>query len=170
MIRVTKTDSHPGPLPEGEGANRAKPHPPDHPVLACSSEAIAARRRNPPLTSDKPCGQTPPHLTDRSRSLRRVSTYPERAVWSLVRNRQLNGLCFRRQQAIGPYIVDFYCSAARLVVEIDGESHDGREEEDAKRMRYLKRRGLRLLRLTNDEVVSDREAVADAILAAACER
>ncbi len=106
-------------------------------------------------------------MTDRSRSLRRSSTYPERAVWTLVRNRQLDGMRFRRQQAIGPYIVDFYCSAARLVVEIDGESHDGREEEDAKRTSYLQGRGLRLLRLTNDEVVSDREAVADAILAAA---
>ena len=107
------------------------------------------------------------HLTDRSRSLRRLSTYPERAVWTLVRNRQLDGMRFRRQQAIGPYIVDFYCAEANLVVEIDGESHDGREEEDAKRTSYLQGRGLRLLRLTNDEVVSDREAVAEAILAAA---
>ncbi|MCZ6812284.1 MAG: DUF559 domain-containing protein, partial [Planctomycetota bacterium] len=56
-------------------------------------------------------------MTQRSRSLRRRSTYPERALWSVLRDKQLKGLRLRRQHAIGRYVVDFYCPGAKLVVE-----------------------------------------------------
>jgi very-short-patch-repair endonuclease len=67
----------------------------------------------------------------RARELRREMTVPERVVWQALRDRRLAGWRFRRQAAIGPYIVDFYCHAARLVLEIDGLSHVGRGDEDA---------------------------------------
>ncbi len=109
----------------------------------------------------------PPRMTQRSRSLRRGSTYPERILWSVLRNKQLKGLQFRRQHAVGRYVVDFYCPGAKLVVEVDGESHTGRAQQDAKRSAYLEGRGLTVLRLANDDVMGDLEAVAKAILDAA---
>ncbi len=109
----------------------------------------------------------PPDMTQRSRSLRRGSTYPERALWSVLRNNRLKGLRFRRQQAVGRYVVDFYCAGAKLVVEVDGESHAGRADQDAKRSVYLEGRGLTVLRVTNDDVMGNLEAVAMAILDAA---
>ena len=71
---------------------------------------------------------------------------------------------FRRQQVIGPYIVDFYCAQARLVIEVDGESHVGRGNSDAARDSYLESHGLRVLRITNDDVLQEPEAVMRAIL------
>ena len=109
----------------------------------------------------------PPRMTQRSRSLRRRSTYPERALWSVLRNKRLKGLRFRRQHAVGRYVVDFYSPAAKLVVEVDGESHAGRAEEDATRTAYLEWRGLTVLRVTNDDVIGNLEAVTMAILDAA---
>ncbi len=109
----------------------------------------------------------PPRMTQRSRSLRRGSMYPERILWSVLRNKQLKGLRFRRQHAVGPYVVDFHSPAAKLVVEVDGESHAGRAAEDAKRSAYLEARGLTVLRVTNDDVMGNLEAVAMAILGAA---
>ena len=64
---------------------------------------------------------------ERSEQLRPNSTFPEQLLWSVLRGRQLRGLRFRRQHPIEPYVVDFYCAAARLAIELDGESHDGRE-------------------------------------------
>ncbi|MCH8166100.1 MAG: DUF559 domain-containing protein, partial [Planctomycetes bacterium] len=55
----------------------------------------------------------PPRMTQRSRSLRRGSTYPERILWSVLRNKRLKGLHFRRQHAVGRYVVDFYCPGAK---------------------------------------------------------
>jgi very-short-patch-repair endonuclease len=104
---------------------------------------------------------------DRARRLRRESTSPERILWSILRGGQLAGLKFRRQHPIGPYIADFYCHSASLVVELDGMSHDTTREYDQRRDEYLKRQGLTVLRILNDEVMSDLDAVAMAILAAA---
>ena len=68
-----------------------------------------------------------------ARQLRRNMTFPERKLWSLLRSRRLSGLKFRRQHTIGPYIADFACEARRLVVELDGASHDGQFERDSVR-------------------------------------
>ena len=69
-----------------------------------------------------------PHgLTDRARNLRRDLTPAEKILWPILRNRAFGGLKFRRQQEIGPFIVDFFCAAVRVVVELDGESHVGRK-------------------------------------------
>ena len=77
----------------------------------------------------------PHRLTDRARQLRRDLTPAEKILWPVLRNRAFGGLKFRRQQEIGPYIVDFFCAAVRVVVELDGESHVGTEVKDERRDR-----------------------------------
>ncbi len=119
------------------------------------------------MSRREPRHRIPPKLGKHSRALRRDLTQPERALWYILRNRRLYGLRFRRQQPIGSYIVDFYCPAARLVVEVDGETHIGRDAADRRRTAYLEKQGLKVLRVTNDEVLQDLEAAAMAILEAA---
>ena len=101
-----------------------------------------------------------PMMIDRARQLRGQSTPPEQILWSVLRGRRLGGLKFCRQHAIGPYFVDFYCHEKRLVVEIDGMSHDDKQDRDAIRDRWLKEQGYRILRVTNWDVNEDLEAVA----------
>jgi very-short-patch-repair endonuclease len=95
----------------------------------------------------------------RARRLRRDATVPERLLWARLRRRAL-GVRFLRQHPIGPFIVDFYTPDARLAIEVDGRSHDGREAYDAARQAYLEARGVRVLRLTNDDVLRDPERSA----------
>ena len=89
--------------------------------------------------------------TERARELRREMTALESLVWDALRGRKLDGLKFRRQAPIGPYIADFYCPATRLVVEIDGPHHDLQVQEDAARTRYLESRGCRVVRFRADD-------------------
>ena len=104
-----------------------------------------------------------PKQTERARDLRRKSTFPERLLWSRLRAGRLAGLKFRRQQPIGPYIADFYCAAAALVVELHGLSHVGRADEDRRRSEYLEAQRLRIVRYTNDQVIGDVDVVAEDI-------
>ena len=112
--------------------------------------------------SDKPFVRTP-LAKERARNLRRRSTDAERILWHELRGRRFDGLRFRRQQPIGPYIVDFYCSEARLVIELDGETHRGRELADRERQSRLELEGLRVLRAGNEEVYDNLEGVLEAI-------
>ena len=98
------------------------------------------------------------------RELRQDSTVPERILWGLLRNRHLAEMKFRRQQTIGPFVVDFYCDEKKLVIEVDGESHAGRQKEDRKRQSFLERNGLKVIRFTNDEVLGNLEGVGLEIL------
>ena len=77
-------------------------------------------------------------------------TRTEVRLWLLLRGRQLDGWKFRRQTPIGEYIVDFYCPAARLVVELDGYSHgfDDQADRDERRQRWLESKGFRVLRFS----------------------
>src|SRR5882724_8496594 len=104
----------------------------------------------------------------RAVELRKNSTQPEQLLWSTLCRRQLGGLKFRRQHPIEPYIVDFYCATANLVIELDGESHDGRQEYDELRSEFLRSRGLKVLRLTNDDVLTNLDGVAEFILRESC--
>lgn len=78
----------------------------------------------------------------------------EKALWMKLRNKQLEGVKFRRQQPIGPYIVDFVNFERKLVIEIDGGQHNEEEirEGDEERTTWLKKRGYRVLRFWNNEV------------------
>jgi len=91
-------------------------------------------------------------LRERARELRRNMTPAEKILWEKLRHNRLNGLQFRRQQIINPYIVDFYCHAKALVIEVDGDIHDLQQDYDAERSSYLIARGFRMLRVTNDDV------------------
>jgi very-short-patch-repair endonuclease len=94
--------------------------------------------------------------------MRVTPTPAERMLWERVRNRAL-GVRFRRQHAIGRFIVDFCCLEARLVVEVDGSIHAGRAEPDAERDAHLAERGLQVLRFSNAAVLSDIDAVVESI-------
>jgi adenine-specific DNA-methyltransferase len=93
------------------------------------------------------------------------STDAERLMWRALRSRQLGGFKFRRQATIGPYIPDFVCIDAGLVVEIDGGQHD--EVADRTRTSFLEQRGFRVLRFWNNDVLENCEAVLETILRAA---
>ena len=99
-------------------------------------------------------------------------TDAERVVWYGVRAHRLNGASFRRQAPIGPFIVDFVCHDARVIVEIDGGQHfeDAHEKRDAQRDAFLAGKGYRVLRFSNHDVMSNRggvlEAIANAVLGA----
>ena len=101
---------------------------------------------------------------ERATALRRQATAPERILWSALRSRSLDGLKFRRQHPIEPYIVDFYCAEVQLIVELDGESHNGREDYDRQRSEYLGRLGFRVIRVSNDDVLHNLEGVVAYIL------
>ena len=93
-------------------------------------------------------------------------TQPEKLLWSLLRRNQ-PGLHFRRQHPVGPFILDFYCAAIRLAVEIDGPVHDDRQEEDATRTAWLAKEGIRALRFSTVDIETRPAAVLKAIAQAA---
>lgn len=99
-----------------------------------------------------------------ARELRRNSTEAERRLWSRLRKRQLDGVRFRRQVPIGPYVVDFACLAERLVVEIDGGQHALDADRDAARTAWLETRGYRILRFWNNEMLENLEGVCGRVL------
>ena len=93
--------------------------------------------------------------TYRARELRKNQTTSEWRMWQHLRGRQMSGWKFRRQAAIGSYVVDFVCFAARLIVELDGDSHDGHEAQVAyeqRREAWLEAQGYRVLRLSGREL------------------
>jgi very-short-patch-repair endonuclease len=103
-----------------------------------------------------------------AKELRRQMTQEEKILWQNLRANRLNGLHFRRQQIIDGFIADFYCHTARLVIEVDGEIHQQQAEYDAERDKVLSARGLRLLRIKNEEVRQTLDSVL-ARIAKACE-
>jgi very-short-patch-repair endonuclease len=104
------------------------------------------------------------HLTKTARGLRRHQTDAEAKLWSRLRNRQVDGWRFKRQVPRGPYIVDFYCADAGLVVEVDGAQHlEERAEHDRRRTAFLESQGLTVLRFWNREVLVDIDATVEGI-------
>jgi very-short-patch-repair endonuclease len=99
-----------------------------------------------------------------ARQLRREMTEAEDKLWRELRSRQLDRIKFRRQVPVGPYIADFACLEAALIVELDGSQH-AESRRDAIRDAELKRRGFRILRFWNDDVLKDIDGVCDTIIA-----
>jgi 2-isopropylmalate synthase len=97
-----------------------------------------------------------------ARKLRRTMTEPERRLWSVLRDRRLQGLKFRRQAPIGPYIVEFLCLKHRLVIEADGSQHAD-SGSDRRRDAWLEANGYRVRRFWNHEVMTERQSVIDTI-------
>ena len=102
-----------------------------------------------------------------ARKLRRDQTDAERTLWARLRSKQLIGAKFRRQQPVGPYIVDFINFDSRLVVEIDGGQHNEEKmiHKDDNRTRWLRERGYRVLRFWDNEVLQNVDSVLEKILA-----
>ena len=99
--------------------------------------------------------------TQRARTLRRQQTDAERALWARLSNKQLDGVKFRRQQPIGPYIVDFVSFERRIVIEVDGGHHDesSTRTRDEERTAWLEQNGYEVLRFWNNEVLGNLEGV-----------
>jgi len=100
-------------------------------------------------------------LTSRSGALRQNSTDAEKRLWSILRNRQLNGFKFRRQVEIEGYIADFFCAEKRLIIEVDGGQHS--PQRDARRTALLGSQGFRILRFWNNDVLQNLDGVWTAI-------
>jgi very-short-patch-repair endonuclease len=90
-------------------------------------------------------------------------TPTEQRLWSHLRGRRFAGFKFRRQTPLAGYVADFYCARARLVLELDGESHVGKGAEDAKRQQVLEAKGFRVLRIWDTHVYDDLDAVLELI-------
>lgn len=134
-----------------------------------AGEGIEGGRR------DEVRSHSPPRQVEtmkRARALRRASTGPEHAVWFLLRGKRAGGYKFRRQHPFGPYILDFYCREAGLVVELDGSTHLGAEAaaHDLSRTRYLAGHGLFVLRFSDDDAVRNTEGVVKRVVHVANER
>jgi very-short-patch-repair endonuclease len=97
--------------------------------------------------------------TQRARQLRREMTPTEKRLWKHLRGRRFAGFKFRRQTPIAGYIADFYCAKARLILELDGESHVGKESCDEQRREALEEKGFHVIRIWDTDIYDELEAV-----------
>jgi len=109
------------------------------------------------------------HTHKRAKALRRGLSPPEALLWTRLRTLRGQGPTFRRQHPIGPYIADFYCSAAKLVIEVDGAGHteDRQIERDLRRDEYMTQLGCRVLRIPAGDVLRGVDDVVQGIVEAA---
>jgi very-short-patch-repair endonuclease len=104
------------------------------------------------------------HGSRRAKELRRNQTAGEELLWYRLRGRRLSGYKFRRQFPIGPYITDFACMSARLIVELDGGQHAEQTAYDAARDRHIRKEGFEVLRFWNNEVTENLDGVLSVLL------
>jgi len=95
---------------------------------------------------------------EKRRRLRKDQTKAESLLWKHIKAKKL-GCKFRRQCQIGPFIVDFCCYSNRFIIELDGNIHEGRQEQDRKRQQYLEAQGFFVLRILNDRIFEDLDSV-----------
>lgn len=126
------------------------------------------------MRSDLPTEESVAHFRSEravvvARRLRRSMTKAECALWIELRRLPLKGTHFRRQSPFGPFIADFLCHKARLIVEVDGGVHEApsRALDDLERQQWIESRGYRVLRFSNAEVLADVLGVARAVFAEA---
>jgi very-short-patch-repair endonuclease len=98
------------------------------------------------------------------RSMRKEATEPERRLWSRLRDRQLDGVKFRRQMWPAGHIAYFYAASCKLVIEVDGDDHAVRDVQDQRRTERLEREGLQVLRFSNADVMNNMGGVLEMIL------
>ncbi len=113
---------------------------------------------------------TPKPLIDFARKLRKEQTDAENLLWALLRDRRFCDQKFRRQHPIKPYVLDFYCHARKLAIELDGSQHgeEVNRRKDAARTAFLEKKGIRVLRFWDNEMLQQTEAVLEVIHDAAC--
>jgi very-short-patch-repair endonuclease len=105
----------------------------------------------------------PKKFTSAARKLRKHATKAENLLWQNLRNRQLEGFKFRRQQPVGPYILDFVNFKRRIVIEVDGGQHAILKDKDKKRETWLNAEGFVVMRFWNNEVFENLDGVLQAI-------
>lgn len=106
---------------------------------------------------------TTPEGTQKARDLRKSMGVSETKLWDLLRNRRRQ-FKFRRQHPVGPYVLDFYCPVAKLCIEVDGEMHAQRIEQDLKRDAFLRELGIETMRVGSWAVLDDPDVVIERIL------
>ncbi|MBW7996972.1 MAG: endonuclease domain-containing protein [Candidatus Glassbacteria bacterium] len=104
-----------------------------------------------------------PKLKQFARELRKNSTLAEVLLWQRLRNKQFHGLDFHRQKPIDEYVVDFFCPKLKLVIEVDGHSHDLKQAEDEKRQSRLEALGFMVVRLLDSDVKTNLDGVLKAL-------
>lgn len=104
-----------------------------------------------------------PELVERARQLRLNSTPAEKRLWKYISRKQIHGFDFDRQKPIDRFIVDFYCKKLMLAIEIDGFSHDFKFQYDVKRQKRLESFGIKVIRFSEREVLTDLENVLSEI-------
>lgn len=102
-------------------------------------------------------------LRDYARGLRREAPVPERLLGGTLRGGRVAGMKFRRQHPIGPFIADFCCVRQRLVIELDGMSHEYAGTQDEQRDQAMRRMGYRVVRFSHDDVLQNFDAVVEEI-------
>ena len=131
-----------------------------------------ATKQTPATTNSKTIGlpvivkpPLDPDLLAFARDLRQKHSDAEHFMWALLRSRRFCGMKFRRQHPVTPYVLDFYCDAAKLAIELDGGQHntDAARRHDSRRTEFLKTQGIAILRFWNHEVFQDTDDVLEAI-------
>jgi very-short-patch-repair endonuclease len=122
--------------------------------------------RQPSLKKPYTMLHNSPCMKNRRKELRKNTTPAEQRLWRILRNRNLAGHKFRRQHSVGPYVLDFYCPAHKLAIELDGDTHfnDEAEEYDKNRTNYLNSMGIKELRFLNTDVFQNLDGVSEKIL------
>jgi very-short-patch-repair endonuclease len=110
-----------------------------------------------------PAKRSNPKMMHRAGELRKEPTPAEKVLWAYLRGNQLNGVSFRRQHAIGNFVVDFVSIKRKLVIELDGSPHLEQKEQDAERVKYLESQGYKVIRFWNSQVENDIAGVIRAI-------
>jgi very-short-patch-repair endonuclease len=111
-----------------------------------------------------PSKRSSPKMMHRAGELRRGPTPAEAKLWKYLRSQNLDGTHFRRQYAIGNYIVDFCEPRAKLIIEVDGSQYLDQQDYDHERTQFLKAKGYRVLRFWNNDILQNIEAVMAAVL------
>ncbi len=111
-----------------------------------------------------PARRTKPVGYDRAHSLRKEPTPAESRLWAYLRGNKIKGVYFRRQHAIGKYVVDFCSIKRKLVIELDGSGHLAQQESDEQRTKYLESQGFTVIRFWNTQVLNDMDGVVKAII------
>ena len=108
--------------------------------------------------------RTTPKIFTRAQELRHNQTEAETKLWAYLRSHRLVGIGFRRQHAIGNYIVDFCAPRQKIIIELDGSQHIEQKEYDSERTAFFESKGYRVLRFWNNDVMNNSEGVASVIL------
>jgi very-short-patch-repair endonuclease len=143
-----------------EAGQRHNPHPPPPSPIKGEGEEKVERWNVPEALREK--------MVELARRFRKEPTRSEAVLWKAIRFKQLDGRRFRRQQPIGPFVVDFFCPSERLVVEVDGPIHETQREADRQRQQLLESLGLRFVRVSAAHVENDLPSAVVTIKNAFC--